>query len=302
VYVYADILIVLNLLMNTVIFWGTGLIVGIRPRWGRILGGAFVGALVSVIMLLPIGSFLRWSTIKVLVSILMVGIVFYPIAWRRLPFILAVFYLMSFMLGGTALALLYFMDASTYLTNGIFIMQHASWITVISAVVLMGCIGYWAWGRLSTRLWQKQYYIPVRIWFSGRSEQVLALMDSGNCLRDPISRTPVMVVEYARIKSLLPAEVCRVLNTTAEDNWLDVVSEMPDEWVARLHIIPFSSIGKKRGLLIGFRPDYVEVEENGATKQNAAVIVGICNRNLSRQGEYHALLHPELVHRAETNN
>jgi stage II sporulation protein GA (sporulation sigma-E factor processing peptidase) len=280
--------------MNAVIFLGTARIVGVSLRWGRIIGGSLLGAMITIATLLPYGAFLRWPLVKVLISLLLVGMVFYPVPRRRWSLILLVFYLVSFVLGGIVLASLYFMDASSYLTNGVFLLQPL-WVTVIAGAVVLLIWGHWVWGRLATRLWQKKYVVSVRIFMSGKHIQVSSLMDSGNSLRDPISRIPVVVIEYTCVKPLLPVELSALLDDAEEEDWLSVLQHLPYEIVSRLHIIPFSSIGRKQGLLLGFRPDFLEIEENGEKKRVSTVIVGMCHGHLSKQGEYHALLHPELI-------
>jgi stage II sporulation protein GA (sporulation sigma-E factor processing peptidase) len=298
VYVYADILIAINLFMNAVILWGTCLVTGVQVRWLRVMAGALLGAIVSVFMLLPIGAFLRLPISKLLLSFMMLGVVFYPLAWRRWTLVCAVFYLASFVIGGTALALLYFFDASTILTNGVFSLLHASWLTVLSAGVVIAVVGRWVWGRLAVRLWQGSYFLPVSVVVNDRVEQITALLDSGNSLRDPISRMPVMIADYSSVKSLLPEEFRHRLDQTAEGEWINLLQFLPDDWVARFHLVPYSSVGRRNGLLLGFRPDYVEVESNGRKQQNKGVIIGLSRKNISSRGDYHALLHPELVREA----
>lgn len=298
-YVYADILVLLNLFMNAVIFLGTARIVGVSLRWGRIIGGSLLGAMITIVMLMPYGAFLRWPLCKVLVSLVMVSMVFYPMPRRRWLLIFSVFYLMSFVLGGTVLAMLYFMDASSYMTNGVFSLHHATWVTIVAGAVIILIWGQWVWGRLSIRLWQQKYIVSIQIFMSDKHIQVPALMDSGNCLRDPISRIPVMVIEYNCVKTLLPSELSALLDDTEEEDWLSILQYLPHEIVSRIHIIPFSSVGRKQGLLLGFRPDFLELEENGEKKRVSPVIVGMCQGCLSKQGEYRALLHPELGNNVE---
>jgi stage II sporulation protein GA (sporulation sigma-E factor processing peptidase) len=48
-------------------------------------------------------------------------------------------------------------------------------------------------------------------------------------------------------------------------------------------------------MLIGFKPDYIEVGENTEKKGVTDVIVGIYNRALSKNNNYNALLSLELV-------
>lgn len=296
-YVYADILVVLNWVMNVVILLGTSKMIGVTPRLLRIAVSAGLGALVSLIMILPYGTFMRWPWVKILVSLMMVAIAFHPLPLRRWPVIMSIFYFTSFMLGGLVLAMLYFMDASSYLTNGVFTMQHASWITLVSAAIILGCLGHWTWGRLASRRWQPKFIMSIRIYLNGKNVQIMALMDSGNCLKDPISHMPVVIAEYASLKPILPPDVCSLLDERSEDDWLELLHKMPHEWVSRLHIVPYSSLGRKGALVIGFRPDCLTIEEQGGeATQFTAVIIGICNRKLTSQGDYSALLHPELVH------
>ncbi|MEM5769069.1 MAG: sigma-E processing peptidase SpoIIGA [Bacillota bacterium] len=293
-YVYADILVALNWMMNTAILIGTSKIAGITPRPVRIAISAGAGALASLLMLLPQGVFLNSPWVKVMLSLVMLCIAFYPLPTHRWPVTLAVFYLTSFTLGGLVLALLYFFDASSYLTNGVFHMQHASWFTFLSAALILCGIGHWTWGRLSKRLWQPKLIIPVRIYLAGRNVQIAALIDSGNCLKEPISHAPVVIAEYAALKPLLSPEVCALLDKTAEESWLELLHTFPPDWLSRLHIIPYSSLGRKGGLIIGFRPDYLVLEQPNGPKQCTPVIIGLSKRKLA--DDYRALLHPELVH------
>lgn len=297
-YVYADTLVAINWIMNTVILLGTGKIAGITLRLGKVLISAALGALMPLFMLFPDGAFMRWPWIKILVSFLMVAIVFYPVPWRRWPFIMAIFYLASFLLGGLVLAMLYFADAATYLTNGVFTMLPASWGTLVSAAAVFCWLGYWTWGRLANRRWQPKFIMPIRIYLAGKNVQIPALMDSGNCLKDPISQLPVVVAEYAALRPIIPPAVCDLLDKTKEEGWLELLQDLPYDWVSRLHIVPYSSLGIKGGLLIGFRPDCLVIEENQEIIKSTAVIIGICNGKLGSQGDYKALLHPELAHGA----
>jgi len=65
--------------------------------------------------------------------------------------------------------------------------------------------------------------------------------------------------------------------------------------MSRFRLIPFTSLGKENGMLIGFRPDYIEVGENAEKKGITDVIIGIYNRALSKNNNYSALLSPELI-------
>ena len=65
----------------------------------------------------------------------------------------------------------------------------------------------------------------------------------------------------------------------------------------KLKVIPFSSLGKQNGMLVGIKAEeiVIENEEENKTKQN--VIIGIYNKSLTKRGEYRALLGIELMSR-----
>ena len=66
----------------------------------------------------------------------------------------------------------------------------------------------------------------------------------------------------------------------------------------RYSIIPFSSVGKKNGILIGFRPDYIEIhiDDEKSTKRKA--IIGIYNGKLSKNEMYSGLIGLNLLNQS----
>jgi stage II sporulation protein GA (sporulation sigma-E factor processing peptidase) len=87
-----------------------------------------------------------------------------------------------------------------------------------------------------------------------------------------------------------------VFENSKEQELNDILEYVSDtNWLKRVRIIPFSSIGKENGILIGLRPDYIEVGENNEKRRGQDVIIGICNKALSKEQEYRAILSPELV-------
>ena len=60
-------------------------------------------------------------------------------------------------------------------------------------------------------------------------------------------------------------------------------------------MIPFNSIGTAKGVLVGFRPDKIEIyTENGILNKNA--VIGIYSSGLSADKGYNALMNPALLH------
>ena len=76
------------------------------------------------------------------------------------------------------------------------------------------------------------------------------------------------------------------------------IESLPDEiknkYISKLKFIPFSSLGKQNGMLIGIKPTYVEVMQEENTKKED-VIIGIYNKSFTKNGEYRALIGIDLI-------
>ena len=63
----------------------------------------------------------------------------------------------------------------------------------------------------------------------------------------------------------------------------------------KLKFIPFSSLGKQNGMLIGINAKYIKIKSEENENINENVIVGIYNKSLTKRGEYRALIGIELI-------
>jgi stage II sporulation protein GA (sporulation sigma-E factor processing peptidase) len=135
--------------------------------------------------------------------------------------------------------------------------------------------------------------VPVQIRIRGQILRVNALVDTGNQLLDPLTGAPVIIVEYAAMASLLPIQVREVMGIGGEVN-LDKMAEFTDGQFS-LRLIPFTTIGKNHGMLVGFKPDEVAIQHGDQMVRRTNVVIGIYSRKLSPKGAYRALLHPDLL-------
>ena len=67
------------------------------------------------------------------------------------------------------------------------------------------------------------------------------------------------------------------------------------EYMSKLKFIPFSSLGKQNGMLLGIKPNYIKVISNETETVNENVIIGIYNKSLTKRGEYRALVGIDLI-------
>ena len=95
------------------------------------------------------------------------------------------------------------------------------------------------------------------------------------------------------VKNLFSEDIKSALERIGKENITWIMSEVAQRGLpARL--IQFSSLGKENGMLIGFVPDRAEIHDDCGVKVLEKCVVGIYERQLSRDNSYGALLNPYL--------
>jgi len=231
----------------------------------------------------------------------MFAVVFAPLSLKRFLSTLTVFYIISFSLGGLFLGVLYSFRTSPYYTQITDISRLVAGYFLpglVVTVVLYLLLTRFAGRIIQTRMARDLFRVSMKVMFGDSEVTVDALIDTGNQLQDPLSRIPVVVVEYCVLKNLFPAEVRKAFENSSDPDLMLLLSSLSTTpWVTRFRVIPFCSLGEEHGMLIGFRPDRVEVWDGTEPVSVRNVIVGVYHRQLSPEGSYKALLHPEVLDR-----
>ena len=138
-------------------------------------------------------------------------------------------------------------------------------------------------------------YCNIKIKINGIELETIAMIDSGNMLKEPITGTPVIVVESTLLEEVLPREILNNLEKIIGGDLEGIKEETKKEYLTRLKLIPYSSLGKQNGMLVGIKPEYIEIENEKQIKKIENVIIGIYNKSLTKKGEYRALVGIELL-------
>ncbi|GAW92136.1 sigma-E processing peptidase SpoIIGA [Calderihabitans maritimus] len=307
--VYLDILFFINFFMDYVVLWATSKFSQISTTAGRLAAGAAFGALFSILLfLVGLNSpYYHSSGLilagKILFPVAMVWAAFPQVKLRRFLQALGYFYLVSFAMGGAMLGAIFYFNNNPQVvtaTAGIrLFLTGVRYTWLLAAVAIAVLMGKWGVVAIRKNFFQSIMRVPVIIRFGSHRIPVKALVDTGNQLRDPISKKPVMIVEYDLIKPFLPPALQQAFDKNPEPDVTEIVSSLQGtSWAARLRIIPFTSIGKSKGVLVGFRPDEVIVVADGSPVKIGDVILGVYRKPLSGEGSYRALLHPDLINSA----
>lgn len=124
----------------------------------------------------------------------------------------------------------------------------------------------------------RKIFYRVKICKGLESRELIALLDTGNMLLEPFSKRPVCIVESGEIAQWL----------------LDVP-------IQRIRYIPYHSIGKQHGLMKAVEVDKVQIkkiEQEEKQEKNieyTKAILAISKENLSENGKFQMILHPELL-------
>ncbi|MCL6560885.1 MAG: sigma-E processing peptidase SpoIIGA [Firmicutes bacterium] len=290
--VYVDELLANNLVMNYAILHLTAKLAGVPYRFLRLFIAALVGSLYVITIFFPeSGRFYNFAG-KFLISVIVVLIAFGLLSWWRFLSVWAMFFGVSFGVGGVVYGV-NSLIANTG-TNDVAGYRYM-WPGIVVALVLVVVIG--RKGKILRRRVAEGFFrVPLAIYMGARKVELEALLDTGNQLTDPVSMCPVVIVEYDSISDFLPPGLRKVLESGFEPDFTAIGAELEDpKWATRLRLIPYRSLGKSGGLLIGFKPDAVEVVYGGRVIRVTRVVVGIYRQRLSPEAKYNALLHPRLV-------
>ena len=164
------------------------------------------------------------------------------------------------------------------------------WFLPVASVAVLGAGGATAW-HLQRAASTGPRTLEAEVYLGKKRGCLKGYLDTGNCLRDPFSGVPVMVVEYGAIKHLLPGDVACSLQREPVKALEDCSGSLIAE---RLRLIPYSALGNPGGLLVGFRPDALAIHAKGRTFVTHDVIIAVVPGELA-MGHCDCLIPPDLV-------
>lgn len=293
--IYLDVVILENLIMNSIIMYATAIILKIDIKHFRILISSTIGAIYSV--LTYISNFQIYSNLilKIILSIIMVYIAYKPKNIKILSKQILIFYLTSFLFGGVAFALIYVIKPQEILMKkGLFLGTYPL-KSVFLAAIIASIICILGFKIVKNKISKKDMFYKVIITINKKQIETTAMVDTGNLLKDPITGAPVIVVEATLLENIIPQEILLNLENIIGGEFEYVTEEVRSEYISKLKLIPYTSLGKQNGMLLGLKSDKVEIikDDENIVKQN--IIIGIYNKSLTKRGEYRALIGIEII-------
>ncbi len=317
--IYPDIVFILNFFMDLLLLILVKSVNRKQCRVWRLVLAAAVGGLSAVfISLLPWLDYITDSqnkiglfrgiqvAIKLIAMLAMILIAFGRMKWTDFLKQGISLFLITYFVGGLMNSLYYDTNLKLSLLKLGNTIMFSNISIVFVATVMIGVL-FLAAGLLF--LWSfyrrrdKEVY-KVELSYEGRRIQTLGLLDTGNCLFDPLYHRPVIVVEREILKELLSNDSLDEFENTkhylegrrSESEMAATLeqSEEAKKLLLRLRMIPYSSIGNAQGMMFGLMLDHVLIHTGKECLCCSRVTAAISENQLSPKEEYHVILHREL--------
>lgn len=210
--------------------------------------------------------------------------------WKNL----IIFYLISFVFGGVAFALIYVVKPQDILMkNGLFLGTYPLKTVLLGAVISFAVILV-AFKIAKGKFSKKDMFCNLEIKLNNKIVKTTAMIDTGNCLKEPITNIPVIVLENTLLDECIPKQILNNLEKIIGGDFEGIPQEIKETYISKLKLIPYSSLGKQNGMLLGIKPEYVKIITEEYNKK-INVIIGIYNKSLTKRGEYRALIGVECI-------
>ncbi|HHV79823.1 MAG TPA: sigma-E processing peptidase SpoIIGA [Firmicutes bacterium] len=281
--VYADIVFIVNFVMDFLILMATGRTAVAETAPSRLAMGSLFGSACSILSLLASNSALDSWWVKLAAGGCMVFLSFRPVSLKLWAKLCAHFLAYSFLVAGSAFAL-----------SAIFIPPADSfrWWLLPAGGMLALMVSQVA--RSVTQQRWPVSPIDTLIRLDGKCLRCKGLVDTGNHFIDPLTGKPVVVMEYSTLKPLLPEAVARHLEGNKPDVFAAIQAAGSVGWKTRFRLLPFTSVGS-RGTMLAVKLDELVFTGIGGTKARKGLLAAVSWQNLSPDGSYSLLIQPKLL-------
>lgn len=290
--VYVDVLLALNLFVNYFLLLSCGRILRCETKRTRLLLGAAVGAVYSLIIFAPDMNLILSVVLKIAVCIIMTAAVFGFHGIKHFLRACGCLFGVSFVFGGLMLALWLFFapDGMVYKNGAVYFDISLLFVAVATVICYIVTA---VLSKLLRRNAPENHLYKISLTLRGKTIEATALMDTGNSLSDSFTDTPVMLLERNLAEEILPAEWKSFFNGS------NSVAPLPNDNIG-YRLVPFRSVGGS-GMLPAFQPDLLEIHTVSRDIKVTKVFAAVVGARLS-SGDYSALLNPRLLGREERGN
>ena len=293
--VYLDVIFLENIVINYIILHVTGIISKSKIIQIKLILGSLIGAIYSIIYYLLNIKIYSNFILKIILSIAIIYVSFKSNNLKELSKKVLLFYLVSFVFGGSAIAIIYMVNSQNItIQNGILVGSYTI-KTILIGIIIAYFTVLAAFKIIKAKISRNDLICDITVNLNNKEIKTKAMIDTGNLLKEPITNMPVIVMEHTLFYDILPKEI---LNNTEEilgGDFTKIPDDIKMEYSPKLKVIPYSSLGKSNGMLLGIKGEKLIIYLKEETQIIDKVIIGIYNKSLTKRGEYRSLLGLEVL-------
>lgn len=280
---YIEYVIFQELVVDFILLYLTGTLLGKRIIYKRIFIASIIGVLYTLAVFYTEREFLNYFFVKFFISILLITIALSPSGFIGYFKTIICFYILSILIVGI-IFVSYFIFKSRLTIILLFL---AIFIVYILFKVLFCDIKY--------NEENKEYYRDITIYLNGNIVNIKGFIDTGNEMVDTLSQRPVVIANMNCLESLFGKAVMKEINKAYEnksDGILNLMMERLHDYNFR--IIKFETISNKDEYMLCIVPDRTIIMYKDKS-YSIDCLIGLYNGFLNEDNKYQALLFKKIL-------
>ncbi|WP_267880097.1 sigma-E processing peptidase SpoIIGA [Salibacterium aidingense] len=305
---YLDLLWGMNVLIHLILLTGTARLTKRSISWKRLWITAVLSSCSIFIVLTPFEGWLVHPAGKFILSVLIVWLGFGFVSLVVFLQQLFMFYVVSFLMAGIIVGM--DMMRFSFLEEPAFLKDYASmlysplpYLFVLLLLPVIWLIMQGMNAAVKHRSARRGKMAEVTVVLGEYRFKAAALMDTGNQLKDPVTRTSVIVMELQLLKPILARGEF--------EKWKHMIShqkieelEKVNKWKNRWKLVPYRTAGHDMKMMFAVKPDYIEVQEDQSTRTEKldTILLGLDPHSLSSTGDFQMIFPVDALQSSKGNS
>lgn len=298
--IYLDVIWLLNFCFDALLLLLTAFILKRHVKKRRLIGGAFIGSSIVLLMFTPFSPIVEHPAGKLAFSVVIVMVTFGFKRFRYFFQNLFSFYFATFLMGGGIIGAHSLLQSHSVVRNGVMITNQTGFGDPISWLfIVAGFPALWFFSKrriddIETKNIQYEERVSVQADLGGQMLHVRGLIDSGNQLYDPLTKTPVMIIYIDKLEPIFGAAETMIIRNTDP---LEAIEQLDDSFrfLDKMRLIPYRGVGQQNQFLLCIKPDHVTIMTKEEMVSADKCLIGISTTKLSADGEFDAIIHPKML-------
>jgi len=287
--VYVDVLILTNFIINASLLLCTGKLSSQKTHPIRIAISSALGSIYCGCMFFPSLSTGILMILKLIFAVTIVSAAFGVQSLITLIKNTTAFLSVSFLFGGCAFALYYFtplgMNPGFFQKNSIFYI-HVSLPKLLFFSAISYIVIYYALSIFKRRTESIDDIIDLELTLGDKSCRVRALCDTGNMLTSPVKKDPVIICERDTLSKLTGNKDITLWDIHTDTDIKGVI------------FLPFSTLGKSKGIIPAFPIDKVSFIKNNETHNIDNILLAVNEEDFLSDKSIDAVINPRIFNKS----